>query len=361
MNTLFVDSHEDLAYNAQVFGRNYLKSAAEIRHEEKHSKTPQRNGDALLGLADWKKANTAIIFCTVFVSPWHRRSGEWELPAYRDKNEAFQLMQQQIDYYQALVDYNPEDFQLLSDRKHLNLHWEARLNNPEKQNPIGLIPLIEGAEGIKEPESIEYWYERGVRMVGPIWAGNRFFDSQRPGSGFDGEGKLLLDVMADLGMGLDLSHMTETLTLEAIDRYEGSIFATHANARALVGDAHGERHFTDRSIRGLAERDGVIGVMPFNRFLKADWTKSQPRDKVTLYHLVDHIDHICQLTGSALHVGIGTDFDGGFGYPEVPLELDSIADIQKLTDLLSERGYMKSDIQKIMGENWKRILERILP
>ncbi len=73
------------------------------------------------------------------------------------------------------------------------------------------------------------------------------------------------------------------------------------------------------------------------------------------------IDHICQVTGSAEHVGLGSDFDGGFGVERAPAELDTVADLQKLAPALRERGYAERDVEAILGQNWIRVLGRGLP
>jgi membrane dipeptidase len=77
--------------------------------------------------------------------------------------------------------------------------------------------------------------------------------------------------------------------------------------------------------------------------------------------VVDHIDYVCQLAGDASHVGIGTDFDGGFGLQSVPGEIDSIADLQKLIPLLKKRGYTDDDTAAIMGDNWLNKIRETLP
>ncbi len=116
--------------------------------------------------------------------------------------------------------------------------------------------------------------------------------------------------MSDLRVILDLTHMSEQATYEALDRYEGPVVATHANARRLVP---GERQLSDSQIRRLAERDGVIGVVLLNSFLRPGHKMGDPKEFVTLDNVLAHIDHVCQLLGDARHVGIGSDFDGGFG------------------------------------------------
>ena len=67
------------------------------------------------------------------------------------------------------------------------------------------------------------------------------------------------------------------------------------------------------------------------------------------------------MAGDARHVGIGSDFDGGFGQQSVPAEIETIADLQKLIPLLMQKGYTETDIAAIMGKNWLAILKENLP
>jgi membrane dipeptidase len=359
MNYLFVDSHEDIAYNAYCFGRDYSTSAKQIRINEQNSKIPSYVGEATLGWLDWKAANTVLICSTLFTMSNRYARGSWEIVGYKDRDQAKNIWLKQIDIYRALAGDYPDKFSIVKTKKQMQALWQAALKNEDR--PIGLVMVMEGGEGLGSPQEIEFWWEQGVRLVGPVWAGGRFCGGSIVPGGFTNEGRQLLAIMAELGMGLDLSHMTEASALEALDRYQGEVFASHVNARSLLKGVDSERHFTDRTIRRLAERSGVMGVVPLNFFLSTNWTKSAPRDTVTINHLADQIDYICQLTGSAQHVGLGTDFDGGYGFPEIPLEFNTIADIQKLSTCLEERGYCDSDIKKIFGENVKRALERILP
>ena len=76
---------------------------------------------------------------------------------------------------------------------------------------------------------------------------------------------------------------------------------------------------------------------------------------------IDHMDHICQLAGSARHCAIGSDLDGGYGTEQTPMDLDSIADLQKLAGIFESRGYSPEDIKGIMHGNWIRKLSEALP
>ena len=82
-----------------------------------------------------------------------------------------------------------------------------------------------------------------------------------------------------------------------------------------------------------------MGTMPVNMFLKADWKSGDDRSTVPLDKLISHIDYVCQMAGNTRHVAIGTDFDGGFGFPDVPYEINTISDIQLVSTQLAMRGY----------------------
>jgi len=361
MPYILIDGHEDLAYNYVTFGRNYLQSALETRAKEQFTVIPERGGGCMLGYPEWKKANIAFIFCTLFAMPKRYQGGEWEKVTYRNAVEANKVYQVQLDYYSRLMDENPDKFRLIHTSDQFSELWNSCENEDTSKVPIGIILLMEGAEGLHDAKEIYEWYDKGLRIAGPVWAGTKFCGGMHEPGRFSKEGKLLLSLMSELNMGLDLSHMTEESALEAIDFYSGEILASHTTSRMLMHGKHGERLLSDLCIRKIAERNGVIGVMPYNYFLDPEWTKTSRRDKVTLFHFVNHIDHICQLTGSVENVAIGTDFDGTIGYPEVPQELESVADMPQLASALQIRGYQENEIEKIFGLNWKRIIERILP
>src|SRR5258708_38608637 len=133
--------------------------------------------------------------------------------------------------------------------------------------------------------------------------------------------------MHDYNFILDLSHMDEASALESLDRYGGPIMATHANCAALMQGSDSNRHLSDRVIRGLIERGGVNGVLPFNSFLKVGWNRrtGSRREEVPLDVLIAHIDHICQMAGNANHAPIVSDFDGGVGRQCLSPEFESIS------------------------------------
>jgi membrane dipeptidase len=164
--------------------------------------------------------------------------------------------------------------------------------------------------------------------------------------------------MADLGVGLDLTHMAERAAVEALDRFEGVLMATHSNPQGIVP---GDRQLTDALMMGIAERDGVIGIALYNRFLRRDWHKGDRKERVTLADVVRAIDYVCQRVGDAEHVALGSDLDGGFGSESAPAEIDTVADLQKIATALGEHGFQSGHIKAIMGDNWLGLLRRLLP
>jgi len=363
---LIIDAHEDLAYNTINFGRDYTRAAAETRQLELNTENPGRAGNSLLGWPDYQRGQVAMVFPTIFVASKEHKSDDWDQAFFEDFEDAHRQYMRQIDLYHRWAEQSPDQFMLVGDRRALHTclnRWEQTpADYPAHTNPVGLVLLLEGIEGLRRLEDLESYWQRGLRIIGPVWGGGRFCGCawKDPG-GFTGEGRELLEAMADMGFILDIAHMNEKSALEALDIYEGTIIASHANARALIKNAPSERHFTDPVIRRLAKRDGVIGLLPFNNFLKVDWKIGDDRHEVPLALIADHMDHICQIAGSAGHVGLGTDFDGGFGWPAVPEEIDTIADLQKLENILSERGYSAEQVAAFFAGNWLRILEKALP
>jgi membrane dipeptidase len=359
--TYIIDAHEDIACAALSFKRNICLSALETRTLEKGTQIPTWNqGEATLGWPEYQSGKVAVIFATIFVAPAAYNGGAWDVMAYHDTAEAEKLMEQQLDYYHRLTEENPDQFRLVTSHQELHFVLEPWEQNEPGSHPVGLVLLLEGAEGLSSPRRLEYYYERGLRQVGPVWAGTRYCAGTNEDRPFDQEGRALLEVMNSLGIPLDISHMREKAALTALDIYPGKIFASHANAQTINSSTH-HRHLTDEVIRQLQERGGVIGVVPFNKFLIPDWNLTDARERVRLERLTAQIDHYCQLSGNSLQVGIGSDFDGGFGYPNIPLELNTIADLQKLDPLLAKIGYTAQDIKNIFHNNWKSHLENILP
>jgi membrane dipeptidase len=220
---------------------------------------------------------------------------------------------------------------------------------------------MEGADGVRQPAELPTWFGAGVRILGPAWAGTQYAGGTGEPGPFTRAGRSLLQMMAELGLILDLSHLADKGVEEALEHYPGPLIASHSNARALLSPDDSQRHLSDETIRRIARRKGIIGVVLFKNFVRKGIKSSDPRHLVTLDDVVTQIDHMCQLAGHVNHIGLGSDFDGGFGLEHSPTGLDSIADLPRIGEALGRRGYTATDVEAIMGGNWLNLLRRALP
>jgi membrane dipeptidase len=350
---LIFDAHLDLSMNALEWNRDLTRSIEEIRERE-HGRTdkPDR-GRGTVCLPEMRKGSVGICVATLiarFVKPGN------PLPGWHSPETAWAQTQGQLAWYRAME----EAGQMVPIRtsnelkKHLQL-WSS----PPDDAPIGYILSLEGADSILTPGHLARAYEQGLRALGPAHYGpGTYAQGTHVTGGLGPHGKELLAEMDRLGMILDATHLSDDSFWQALDHFQGPIWASHNNCRALVPDT---RQFTDEQIKALVARDAVIGGALDAWMMVPGWIRGKTTPEaagVTLEHLIDHIDHVCQLAGSALHSGIGTDLDGGFGREQCPRDLNTIADLARIPDLLAKRGYGQDDTQRIMSGNWVRFLER---
>ncbi|MGD2147788.1 MAG: membrane dipeptidase, partial [Anaerolineae bacterium] len=168
--TLIVDAHEDIAWNMVVLGRDIRRSAMETRRLELGGEVPERNGICMVGLPELLQGKVAVVFGTVYAPP-ARRGTERGPHVYSTPAEAHVLGQEQLDVYHRLAD-EEEQIDLVGSLDDL----EAVLERWSDGSPrVGIVPLMEGADPIREPSEAEMWFERGVRIVGLSWkAGTRY-------------------------------------------------------------------------------------------------------------------------------------------------------------------------------------------
>jgi membrane dipeptidase len=362
--TLIVDSHQDLAWNMLTFKRDYTRPVSETRRLEAGTLIPERMGDCTLGWNEYQRGKVAVVFSTLFATP-ARKKELWDSLWYPDFDTARKLYRDQANAYRKLTDMHPDKFRLITSTGELDSilqHWSQPAREGEG-HPVGLVMLMEGAEGIRSVKELPEWWELGLRMIGLAWAGTRYCGGTGEPGPLTDEGRKMLSAMADFNFILDLSHMDEAAALESLDVYEGPLMVSHANCAALMKGSDSNRHVSDRVIEGVIERGGVQGIIPFNTFLKAGWNRKtgSRREEVSLDAYISHIDHVCQIAGNSLHAALGSDFDGGFGWQSIPVEMDTIADLQMVRGKLLERGYTEADTENILGGNWLRFLRERLP
>jgi membrane dipeptidase len=162
--------------------------------------------------------------------------------------------------------------------------------------------------------------------------------------------------MDRLGIILDATHLCDDSFREALDGFQGPVWASHSNCRALVPH---NRQFSDDQIRELVQRGAVIGAAFDAWMLAPAWVRGSTTPEsagVTFETVIDHIDHVCQLAGNARHCGIGSDLDGAFGREQCPADVRTIADLSQLPALLAARGYSDEDVALVAHGNFVRFL-----
>lgn len=358
MQPLIIDGHLDLAMNALEWNRDLTQPLKAIRAREADLTDKPDRGRGVVSLDEMRRGRIGICLATSIARysfPGHPQPG-WHSPEI-----AWAIVQAQRAWYGMLEEQ--QRVRVLRTTTDLD-DWAARWLSGagSDAHPLGLVWSLEGADSIVTLSHLERLVDAGLRAIGPAHYGPGVY---APGTGSEGaltsRGRDLLREMQRLGLALDLTHLTDEAFWEALKRFDGVVWASHSNCRRLVPD---QRQLNDEQIRAVAERGGVIGAALDAWMLVPGWKRgtTQPEDTgVCLRHVADHIDAVCQLLGNANHAAIGSDLDGGFGKEQAPLDLESIADLQKLDDILAARGYNEADRRSIFCGNWLRCLRHALP
>jgi len=349
---IIFDSHLDLAMNGLLWNRDLKQGVYDIRRQEV-GMTEKGRARGTVAFPEMRAGQVAVC-CATLIARLSRPGNS--RPGYNSPEIACAMAQGQLAYYRLLESQG--QVRLIADWPTLEDHlrqWEAGAG---EDLPLGFILAMEGADPILSPEQVTWWWAQGLRVVSLSHYGlSTYAHGTDTEGGLKPLGRPLLAAMEKAGMILDLTHLSDESFWEALEAFDGPVMASHNNCRALVP---GVRQFSDQQIRAIVERDGVIGVALDAWMLYSGWIKGQTQPQVvSLEAAVDHIVHICQLAGNSRHAAIGSDLDGGYGTEQCPHDLDTIADLQKLPDLLRARGYSEPDVQAIMHANWLRFFRRV--
>ncbi|MET3981546.1 membrane dipeptidase [Mucilaginibacter sp. UYP25] len=348
-----IDAHLDLSMNALEWNRDLTRPVAEINQREEGMTDKPDRAKAVVSLPELRKGNIGLVVATQigrYVAP------DNNLPGWHSPEQAWAQTQGQLAWYKAmeLAGQMTQVNNLETLDKHLTF-WCDGKDNIDK--PIGYILSLEGADSIIDVGFLESAYQNGLRAIGPAHYG-----PGRYANGTDATGKMgangleLLKEMERLNIILDATHLCDDAFWQALDNFNGHVWASHNNCRALVNH---NRQYSDEMIKALVDRGAVVGAALDAWMMVHDWVRGQstPRQmNCNLEVMVDHIDHICQIAGNALHVGMGTDLDGAFGKEQCPYDVETIADMQKVPALLQKRGYTDTDIENMMHGNWLHFL-----
>jgi membrane dipeptidase len=348
-----VDAHLDLSMNAIDWNRDLRKPVYEIRDREKKMNDKPDRGKGTVSLDELRKGNIGLVVATQiarFVAPGN------PLPGWHSAEQAWAQTQGQLAWYKMMEEEN--EMVQITDLASLENHL-AKWNNgkPNDEKTIGYLLSLEGADSLVTIEHLERAYQYGLRALGPAHYGPGRYANGTDASGKMGkDGLELLKKMEDLNIILDATHLCDDAFWQALEHFNGPVWASHNNCRALVNH---NRQFSDEQIKALIDRHAVIGGVLDAWMMVPGWVRGESLpDEMDcgIGKLIDHLDHICQLAGNALHIGIGSDLDGAFGKEQSPFDLETIADLQKIPLLLGKRGYSDEDIENVMHGNWLRFL-----
>jgi len=350
-----IDAHLDLSMNAMEWNRDLRLPVNDIRKREAGMTDKPDRAKGVVSFPELRKGNIGLVVGTQiarYVAPGN------PLPGWFSPEQAWAQTQGQFTWYKTMEEEGEITpiTDLASLEKHLAL-WND--GTPNTNKPIGYILSLEGADSIVNVGYLERAYKNGLRAVGPAHYGPGRYAQGTDATGFMGEhGHALLKEMERLNIILDATHLCDDSFWEALKHFNGPVWASHNNCRALVNH---NRQFSDDMIKELVSRGAVIGGAMDAWMMVPDWVRGVSEPKAmgaSLDVVINHMDHICQLAGNTLHVGIGSDLDGAFGKEQCPYDLETIADLQKIPDLLKKRGYTDTDVENVMYGNWLRFLRK---
>ncbi|MCC6235142.1 MAG: membrane dipeptidase [Verrucomicrobiales bacterium] len=351
---MFFDAHLDLAMNAIEWNRDLTRPLSDIRQREAHLQDKPDRGRGTVCLPELRRGGFQLVVGTQIARVEHNAYSPvfgWSSPA-----QAWAMTQAQRAWYRAMEEAG--EMTLVHDRASLD-RVLAQPSSPHTPSPVGLILSLEGADSLVTLAHLERSYADGLRAIGPAHYGPGVYaNGTNATGGFNARGRELLREIERLGLILDVTHLCDDCFHEALDLFHGTLWASHHNSRTLVPH---DRQLSDEMIRLLVQRQAVIGVALDAWMLVPGWVRGQTTPAssgVRLTHVADHIDHVCQIAGNAQHVGIGSDLDGAFGTEQTPGDLDTIADLARLPDILRSRGYSDADLEAIASGNLLRTLRR---
>lgn len=264
----------------------------------------------------------------------------------------------------------------------------SQVRQAHRRGRIAALMGMEGGHMINNSLPVLRMYaELGVRYltlthsVNTDWADSS--GDQPKHNGLTAFGKQVVRELNRLGVMVDISHVADKTFWDALEVSRAPMIASHSSCRAISGHA---RNMTDDMIKALAAKGGVIQINYLDQFidndlfeysrrsrtLMAELTQKYPgrenaekrreevakqfgpRPKASWERIIDHIDHAVKLAGVD-HVGLGSDFDGG----SMPVGMEDVTQLPRITEALLRKGYSRTDIRKILGENTLRLLSEV--
>jgi membrane dipeptidase len=319
------------------------------------------------------------VFFAVFVGQGPRNPEENE----KVKKEAFML----FDSIYAVVDHSPDLAAIALSARDL------KGITKEGKNAV-YIGIENGYPIGKDLSMVKRLYKRGARYITLCHTRNNDIcdsstDPDGPEhGGISDFGREVVREMNDLGMMIDVSHMSDEAFYDVLEISQSPVIASHSNARAVCDNP---RNLSDKMLLELADHDGVLQLCLVSDYVTEmpvdperdsarhvlwakydnwsgmndsakmaleqeyyDLDRKYPPNLATVSQFCDHVDHVVDLVGID-HVGFGSDFDGGAALEDC----FDVSELPKITHELLIRGYSRSDLQKFWSGNLLRVMKAV--
>lgn len=291
-----------------------------------------------INISGMRKAGTLVQFFACFT--WLNKNAEQEgyEQCWKRANRMIDCMEEQVQKF-------PNDLAQVYS-------YQDIMKNSMSGKISALLTVEEGGIINGKMERLEYLYDRGIRLVTPTWNFENclgYPNSKDPSVMEKGLKPFGIDVikrMGELGMIADVSHLSDGGFWDVLQYATGPVVASHSNCRTLCNHT---RNLTDEMIRALSNKGGVAGINVYGGFLNGT-------NDSKISDMTEHISHMINVGGSEFPA-IGTDFDGI--PPTDVLEVNGVAEMEKLWDALKKKGISEAQLDKIWCGNVLRILSMI--
>ncbi|MBS1272622.1 MAG: hypothetical protein MAGBODY4_01769 [Candidatus Marinimicrobia bacterium] len=312
-------------------------------------------------------------FMSIYISPKYQDGG-----AKMQADELIGMVQKQVNAHpdKFAIPLSPSDV-----RKHVTAGKMSVAMGMENGAPI---------EG--DLANLQYFFDWGIRYITLTHAKDNHicdssYDTTYTWDGLSPFGKKLIPAMNNIGMMIDISHVTDSTAFQVLELSKAPVVATHSGCRKFTPGFH--RNMSDTLIKALAKRDGIVQIN-FGSYFVSDsyrqhrgdrsenirayldehglersdpeaksyieeYDQEHPLADADISDVVQHIDHVVQLVGID-HVGLGSDYDG---VGSVPTGLEDVSKYPNLIYELLKEGYSESDIRKICSGNFLRVWEEV--
>lgn len=304
-----------------------------------HCDTLQKSFDEKLSIFD-KKYNFNIKDAKENL-PYLQFLASYINTKYDYGNNAYIRVHKMLDKFYNEYEENKKNIVLIKKFKDINKIYS--------ENKVGILLTIENGSALGgNVNNIQNLYKRNVKMMSLTWNNDNFLACgalTKNDTGLTLSGKKCVKIMNDLGMIIDVSHLSRKSFYDIFNITTKGIIATHSCVDRICKNI---RNLTDDQIKLISRNSGVIGICFYKEFLSNN-------KNVTIDDIVNHIEYISNLVGTEF-VALGSDFDG-MRKSDIPLGINSVNDIRRISEKLEKRGFYKQEIANIMGENYIRVLK----